>query len=53
MMRAIKKLKILGNGFALHRLKDGRFIVQSVPAELNMDHTSVLSVAEVNTATVS
>ena len=47
-MRAIKKLRILGNGFALHRLQDGRYLVQSVPAELNMDHTSVLSLAEVN-----
>lgn len=46
IIRAIKKLKVLGNGFALHRLKDGRFIVQSVAAELNMDHTSVISVAE-------
>ncbi|XP_033116490.1 vacuolar-sorting protein SNF8-like [Anneissia japonica] len=46
LMRAIKKLKILGNGFALHRLHDGRFLVQSVPAELNMDHTSVLDNAQ-------
>ncbi|XP_033639658.1 vacuolar-sorting protein SNF8-like [Asterias rubens] len=46
LMRAIKKLRILGNGFALHRLQDGRYLVQSVPAELNMDHTSVLSLAE-------
>ncbi|XP_071497073.1 vacuolar-sorting protein SNF8-like [Diadema antillarum] len=46
IVRAIKKLKILGNGFGLHRLDDGRFIVQSVPAELNMDHTSVLNIAE-------
>ncbi|XP_030846214.1 vacuolar-sorting protein SNF8-like [Strongylocentrotus purpuratus] len=44
--RAIKKLKILGNGFGLHCLDDGRFIVQSVPAELSMDHTSVLNVAQ-------
>lgn len=46
VMRAIKKLKCLGNGFVLHRLNDGRYLVQSVPAELNMDHTSVLNIAQ-------
>ncbi|XP_041478562.1 vacuolar-sorting protein SNF8-like [Lytechinus pictus] len=46
IIRAIKKLKVLGNGFGLHRLDDGRFIVQSVPAELSMDHTSVLNIAQ-------
>lgn len=46
VMRAIKKLKCLGNGFVLHKLNDGRFMVQSVPAELNMDHTCVLNLAQ-------
>ncbi|XP_077981508.1 vacuolar-sorting protein SNF8-like [Glandiceps talaboti] len=47
LMRAIKKLKILGNGFTLLKVGDGNnYLVQSVPAELNMDHTSVLQAAK-------
>ncbi|XP_031990206.1 vacuolar-sorting protein SNF8 isoform X1 [Corvus moneduloides] len=45
LLRAIKKLKVLGNGFGLIPV-GGTFLVQSVPAELNMDHTVVLQLAE-------
>eukprot|EP00054_Salpingoeca_dolichothecata_P017293 m.103279 g.103279 ORF g.103279 m.103279 type:complete len:245 (-) comp22396_c0_seq1:87-821(-) len=45
MERAIKKLKILGNGFKV--LKVGsRKLVQSVPTELSQDHSTVLGLAE-------
>lgn len=45
-MRAIKKLKVMGNGFGMIPV-GGSYLVQSVPAELNMDHTVVLQLAEV------
>ena len=51
MARAIKKLRILGGGFAVIPV-GGRRLVQSVPGELNMDHTAVLQKAEVRTTTV-
>ena len=42
---AIKKLKVLGTGFAL--LGTGKNqMVQSVPGELNLDHTSLLELAQ-------
>lgn len=47
MIRAIKKLSVLGSGFKVLPLQ-GRQLVQSVPSELNMDHTSVLQLAEVS-----
>ncbi|CAL1300407.1 unnamed protein product [Larinioides sclopetarius] len=46
LLRAIDKLKILGEGFrtiACGSTKD--YIVQSVPAELNVDHTKVIQKA--------
>ena len=46
MARAIKKLRVLGSGFAVIPV-GGRRLVQSVPGELSMDHTAVLQVAEV------
>uniref|UniRef100_A0A8C5X512 Vacuolar-sorting protein SNF8 n=1 Tax=Malurus cyaneus samueli TaxID=2593467 RepID=A0A8C5X512_9PASS len=46
LLRAIKKLKVLGSGFGVIPV-GGTFLVQSVPAELNMDHTVVLQLAEV------
>lgn len=55
LLRAIKKLKVLGNGFGIIPV-GGTYLIQSVPAELNMDHTVVLQLAEVsslqNTTTV-
>lgn len=47
LMRAIKKLKVMGNGFGMIPV-GGSYLVQSVPAELNMDHTVVLQLAEVS-----
>ena len=46
-MTAIKKLKVLGNGFTVIPV-GGRYLVQSVPGELTMDHTTVLQQAEVS-----
>ena len=47
LARAIKKLRVLGGGFAVIPV-GGRRLVQSVPGELNMDHTAVLQQAEVS-----
>ena len=46
MARAIKKLRVLGGGFAIIPVGKTR-LVQSVPGELNMDHAAVLQKAEV------
>lgn len=47
-MRAIGKLKILGNGFTVVPLLEsrGEFLIQSVPGELNMDHTRAIQAGE-------
>lgn len=37
---------MLGSGFELVPLGGGRFLVQSVPGELSMDHSRVLQLAE-------
>lgn len=42
--RAIAKLKILGKGFDIIKL-DNKKLVQSVPTELNADHSTCLSLA--------
>ena len=47
LARAIKKLRALGGGFAVIPIGKHR-LVQSVPGELNMDHTTVLQKAEVS-----
>nr|KAG5687589.1 hypothetical protein BaRGS_020002 [Batillaria attramentaria] len=45
LLRAIRKLRILGNGFTV--LTAGSMqLVQSVPGELTMDHTNVLQLAQ-------
>lgn len=46
LLRAIRKLKSLGDGFTLLTVGD-RYMVQSVPGELSMDHTQVLQTAQV------
>jgi ESCRT-II complex subunit VPS22 len=46
LARAIKKLHSLGSGFQIIPVGENR-IVQSVPGELNMDHTTVLQLAQV------
>ena len=48
LARAIKKLKSLGGGFAVIPVGKRR-LVQCVPGELSMDHTTVLQKAEVLT----
>jgi len=45
LLRAIKKLKVLGNGFAVIPM-GVRYLVQSIPGELSMDHTTILQIAE-------
>lgn len=45
LLRAIKKLKVLGNGFTV--IPMGRtYMIQSVPGELSMDHTTVIQQAQ-------
>ena len=46
LIRAIKKLHVLGSGFRMIPLQ-GRQLVQSVPGELNTDHTTLLQSAQV------
>merc|ERR1712083_1204125 len=46
LLRATKKLKILGTGFTVIPLKSGRYLVQSVPGEMSLDQLSVLEQAE-------
>ena len=53
ILRAIKKLKILGNGFSLIPLDNDKYLVQSVPGELSMDQTVILQKAEANGGHVS
>ena len=45
LLMAAKKLKIFGNGFTIISLGKGRYLVQSIPGELSMDHTAVLNQA--------
>ncbi|XP_046846028.1 vacuolar-sorting protein SNF8-like [Xenia sp. Carnegie-2017] len=45
LARAIKKLHTLGSGFQIIPVGQNR-IVQSVPGELNMDHTTVLELSQ-------
>jgi len=49
---SIKKLKLLGTGMQVHGSGDTA-IVQSVPGELNMDHTAVLEYARKNKGKLS
>ncbi|EUB62600.1 Vacuolar-sorting protein SNF8 [Echinococcus granulosus] len=53
VIRAIKKLQCLGNGFKLIRISDSRQLVQSVPGELSMDQTEVLKLAESHAAHIN
>merc|ERR1711909_229011 len=46
LLRATKKLKVLGTGFTVIPLKSGRYLVQSVPGEMSRDQLSVLEQAE-------
>jgi ESCRT-II complex subunit VPS22 len=51
--RAIKKLNIFGNSFTLVAMNNGRFMVQSLPDGMNVDHTEVLKLAEANNGVVT
>ncbi|KAH8331074.1 hypothetical protein KR067_011198 [Drosophila pandora] len=42
---AAKKLTIFGNGFVVHKLGKGKYIVQSIPGELSMEETNILNTA--------
>lgn len=42
LIRAAQKLKILGSGFSIVPIGKGKYMVQSVPGELSMDHTAIL-----------
>lgn len=42
LLRATKKLRVLGNGFTVVSVGKGQYMVQSVPVELSMDHTALL-----------
>jgi len=46
LLRAIKKLKCLGSGFAVIPV-GGSYMIQSVPGELSLDHTTVIQHAQV------
>ena len=51
--RAIKKLSIFGNAFTLVSMNNGRYMVQSLPDGMNVDHTQVLKLAETHRGIVS
>ncbi|KAH8381303.1 hypothetical protein KR093_002351 [Drosophila rubida] len=45
ILMAAKKLSIFGNGFVIHKLGKGKYMVQSIPGELSMEETNILSAA--------
>lgn len=45
LLCAARKLNIFGNGFSIIAVSKGKYLVQSVPGELSMDHTAVLQLA--------
>ncbi|EDW67713.1 vacuolar-sorting protein SNF8 [Drosophila virilis] len=45
ILMAAKKLIIFGNGFVVHKLGKGKYMVQSIPGELSMEETNILSAA--------
>jgi ESCRT-II complex subunit VPS22 len=51
--RAIKKLDVFGNAFTLVPMGGGRYIVQSLPDGMSVDHIQVLKLAESNGGVVS
>ncbi|XP_037948444.1 vacuolar-sorting protein SNF8-like [Teleopsis dalmanni] len=40
---AAKKLSIFGNGFVVHKVGKGKYMVQSIPGELSMEETTILT----------
>jgi len=53
ILRAIAKLKLLGSGFQAIPVSGGRYIIQSIPGEMNMDYTRVIELAERNGGSVT
>lgn len=51
--RAIKKLSVFGSAFTLIPMNNGRFMIQSVPDEMNVDHTQIIKLAESNKGVVT
>ncbi|XP_050525119.1 vacuolar-sorting protein SNF8 isoform X2 [Daktulosphaira vitifoliae] len=49
LLCATKKLKIFGNGFSVIPISQGQYMVQSVPGELSMDQTTVLTLLSSST----
>lgn len=45
ILMAARKLRIFGNGFVVYPVGKGRHMVQSIPGELSLQETSVLSAA--------
>lgn len=45
ILLATKKLKVFGNGFTVYPIGRGKHMVQSVPGELSLQETTVLSAA--------
>lgn len=48
LLAASKKLKVFGNGFTVVPIGRGKYLVQSIPGELSMDHTAVLQQASLS-----
>lgn len=48
LLAAAKKLRIFGNGFSVVPIGRGKYLVQSIPGELSMDHTAVLQQASMS-----
>ncbi|XP_018331286.1 vacuolar-sorting protein SNF8 [Agrilus planipennis] len=42
LLRAARKLRVLGKGFSVISVGKGKYMVQSIPGELSMDHTAIL-----------
>ncbi|XP_023018287.1 vacuolar-sorting protein SNF8 [Leptinotarsa decemlineata] len=53
LIRAAGKLKVFGNGFNVIPMGKDKYMVQSVPGELSMDHSTILQQAEKNQACLS
>ncbi|XP_017475891.1 PREDICTED: vacuolar-sorting protein SNF8 [Rhagoletis zephyria] len=45
ILMAAKKLTIFGNGFVVHKVGKGKYMVQSIPGELSMEETKILTAA--------
>ncbi|XP_053947335.1 vacuolar-sorting protein SNF8 [Anastrepha ludens] len=45
ILMAAKKLSIFGNGFVVHKVAKGKYMVQSIPGELSMEESKILTAA--------